>query len=154
MKLREFYNPFQKQITPSAGAILALLFFSHPTLAINCPTPAAQFDKDFRLDLKGKGEVGKLLKLGSGEIDAVLESKVHDLFSKYPNADKLVLQNWTMSMICQQLNESTTLSDQEKLQILFQLHQRVGDIFLKKRKHCHNLARFLKAEPHMSEKQL
>lgn len=115
--------------------------------AMECPKPAAQVAEDVKLDIKGAVDIGILraLKAAGGELDAQFERKVQDLFSKYPNADKLVLQSWTISMICQQLAESKQLSDQEKLEKMFGLHREISGIFESKVRMLSQLERRLES---------
>ena len=113
-----------------------LLIFSYGSVsAIDCPKPSAQIAEETKTDIKGSLDIGGLLrslKVASGEVDIQLERKVQDLFSKYPNADKLAMQNTIISMICQQLNESKELSDREKLEYMFNLNNSVAGVFERK----------------------
>ena len=44
---------------------------------------------------------------------------------KYPNADKLSVATLMMSVYCQQIDKSTTLTDQEKLDRLMVVNQSI-----------------------------
>jgi hypothetical protein len=53
------------------------------------------------------------------------ETTTKNLFEKYPNADRVAVATTMMSIYCQQIDRSTTLSDGEKLDRLMTVNQAI-----------------------------
>jgi hypothetical protein len=91
--------------------------------AMDCPAAPSNVAKDVVVDT----EVGAqgLKSLVSGTLKNHTETTVKNLWEKYPNADKLSVATLMMSVYCQQIDKSTTLTDQEKLDRLMVVNQSI-----------------------------
>jgi hypothetical protein len=78
-----------------------------------CPSPTAQSNNDIKMDIDGKAST--LFKIGNADLKGSVQKTVVDLFSKYPNADRVAIINTMLSVDCNIIKNSTTLSDSEKL---------------------------------------
>jgi hypothetical protein len=77
-----------------------------------CPEPTAQVGTDIKADLNGQAQA--LLKVGSAELKGKVEKTVVDLFSKYPNADRVAIVQNMLGTACNIIRTSTQLSDVQK----------------------------------------
>jgi hypothetical protein len=107
------------------AAVLAvgLLGWNPAHAAMDCPAAPSNVAKDLVVDT----EVGAqgLKSLVSGTLKNHTETTVKNLWEKYPNADKLTVATLMMSVYCQQVDKSTTLTDQEKLDRLMVVNQSI-----------------------------
>jgi hypothetical protein len=78
-----------------------------------CPTPSEQISSDIKGEISGKAQT--LFKVGDAEVKGTAQKTVVDLFSKYPNADRVAIINSLLSTTCNFIKNSTQLSDAEKL---------------------------------------
>lgn len=92
--------------------------------ALDCPAPPSQMKQETRIEIEGELGAIKSLLGGSGKLE--YEKKVDEIFSRYPNADKIVIINFIISVFCQLLNDSTELNDKEKFQQLFDFSEKVA----------------------------
>ena len=102
----------------------ACLLCGEPALAaLNCPAAPANVAKDVVVDT----EVGAqgLKSLVSGTLKNHTETTVRNLWEKYPNADRVSVATLMMSVYCQQIDQSTTLTDQDKLDRLMVVNQSI-----------------------------
>lgn len=76
--------------------------------------PSQQLSSDVVLEAQGK--VTALMKLGAADAKLHAESLAHELFSKYPNADRVALAHTLINVFCQQLNESKASDDDKHRQ--------------------------------------
>ena len=101
----------------SLFAILGLILTPCEVYAapITCPEPPQQFSEeisgDATLELKGL-----FSRLVSGELTGDLRMTTEDVFSRYPNADRIILGQGIFSIYCQLIDGSAELSDEMKLQ--------------------------------------
>jgi hypothetical protein len=67
--------------------------------------------------MKGEldGRAQTFLKLGDAQLKGGVEKTVVDLFSKYPNADRVAIVNSLMSTTCNIIRNSKQMTDTEKL---------------------------------------
>ena len=107
------------------AALLAVLLLccKSALAAMDCPAPPSNVAKDLVVDT-GVGAQG-LKSLVSGTLKNHTETTVKNLWEKYPNADKLTVATLMMSVYCQQIDKSTTLTDQEKLDRLMVVNQSI-----------------------------
>jgi len=77
-----------------------------------CPPPSEQKDTNIEGDIEGKAQT--LLKIGTAELKGTAKKTVVDLFSAYPNADRVAIINSMLSTTCN-LIRTSKLSDTEKL---------------------------------------
>lgn len=94
---------------------------------IKCPDAPEQLSRDIVIDAKGKIEGIAALPKASIEGKVSVISK--DLLVKYPNADKLLLAKLVMNMTCEQLKNSSTISDSERLDRVNQLNVQIINLF-------------------------
>jgi hypothetical protein len=78
-----------------------------------CPAATEQKDSDINGDITGKAQT--LLNIGDAEIQGTVRKTVVDLFSKYPNADRVAIINTLISVTCNFIKNSSTLTDDQKL---------------------------------------
>lgn len=94
---------------------------------IKCPDAPEQISRDIVIDAKGKIEGIAALPKASIEGKVSVISK--DLLVKYPNADKLALAKLVMNMTCEQLKNSSSISDSERLDRVNQLNLQIINMF-------------------------
>jgi len=94
---------------------------------IKCPAPPEQISRDIFVDAKGKLE--GLAALPKASIEGKVSIVSKDLLAKYPNADKLHLATLVMSMTCEHLKNSSTLTDSERLDRVNQLNTQIMNFF-------------------------
>jgi len=92
--------------------------------AMECPPPSQQLAKDVLVETEASISGLKGL-LTTGSLKNKTQTTAKDLFEKYPNADRVSLAMTIISMFCQQINASTTLSDEEKLNWLTTINREV-----------------------------
>ena len=102
---------------------LSLLCFSNAGTAFSCPSPPVQVGADTKLEVRG--HVGTWKKLISSGGTVQFEKKVQELYSKYPNAERLVLSNLMISIFCEQLKVSEELDEKTKFDLIFEFNERV-----------------------------
>src|SRR5262249_9937861 len=79
-----------------------------------CPAPATQKDYDVKGEINGKAQT--LLRVGNAELNGKIHETVVDLFSKYPNADRVVIIRDLTSTTCNFIKNATQLTDSQKLE--------------------------------------
>jgi hypothetical protein len=87
--------------------------------AYECPKPPQQVAED--VTTEAHGSTTALLSVSSSSYDNVARNVSQDLLQKYPNADRVLVHYATLSIACQVIMASTTLSDSEKLDRIFRL---------------------------------
>jgi len=92
--------------------------------AIECPPPPQQFTNEISGNVKGELR-GALQKLVGGSLEGKVDVIANNLFSQYPNADRLTLAVGIMSMYCQIINESTQWDDNRKLQAVNEMNTQI-----------------------------
>jgi hypothetical protein len=101
----------------------AVFFFccASAVAAMDCPQASKDVAKDIAVSTEASVE--GLRGLASGSLKNKTETTTKNLFEKYPNADRVAVATTMMSIYCQQIDRSTTLSDAEKLDRLMTVNQ-------------------------------
>lgn len=95
---------------------ISVSLYSGMAFSIDCPPmPSAitQVDHDVKMDINAAA--GSLGKIKAGELDIKTEIFAKNLFSKYPNADKLFSLQTLASSYCSMLNSAMDMTDSEKI---------------------------------------
>jgi hypothetical protein len=105
--------------------LAAVFFFSCASAfaAMDCPQASKDVAKD--IVVSTEASVEGLRGLASGSLKNKTETTTKNLFEKYPNADRVAVATTMMSIYCQQIDRSTTLSDGEKLDRLMTVNQAI-----------------------------
>jgi hypothetical protein len=77
------------------------------------------FDETKKVDTEGA--IGKFLKIAGLNVRVDVASEKKTIFSEYPNADQMVVALTTIHNVCAVLENSTQISDREKIDILVSL---------------------------------
>jgi hypothetical protein len=93
-----------------------------------CPAPAEQTGADVKGDIDGHAQA--FLKLGGADLKGNVEKTTVDLFSKYPNADRVAIISSLLSTTCNLIKSSTSLSDIEKLNKWFEVFPLISAMLL------------------------
>jgi hypothetical protein len=124
-KLAEAYRPRNGR-RETAMRVTLLGLFCNVLVAIvsagnvhaddNCPQPLVQLNKD----IKGKiqGDVSTLIKLGKISAAGDIETTTKDFLHEYPNADKIALEQNTLSIICEKVLSSPDFTPQFKQDVI------------------------------------
>lgn len=102
--------------TRSTLLVIPFLYYAAAHAALVCPPmPAAitEVSRDVSFDLKAS--VGSLGKVKVGDIGVKTETLAKSLFSKYPNVDRLYTVNLLSSTYCHLLQESKSISDEQRV---------------------------------------
>jgi hypothetical protein len=91
--------------------------------AMDCPAPPQNVAKDVVTDTEAN--VSGLRSLVGGTLKNRTEVTAKNLFEKYPHADRVAVATLMMSVYCRQIDNSQTLSDQEKLDRLQTVNQSI-----------------------------
>ncbi len=109
-------------------AIFRVLFFAVLCMASSsvragmaCTPPPNQIARD--ISNEAEGSANAIARLGSAKISNKTKIIINNLYDKYPNADKLVVAQALISLTCEALNSSTTLTDREKLEFIRELRR-------------------------------
>lgn len=93
---------------------VSAMLVSAPTLAMDCPQPPVQANKDW--DAQVRAEVGKIGPVRGAELQTRVKSATHDLLAKLPGADKLYLEQMMFSAYCSALRDDKLISESAKAQ--------------------------------------
>ena len=107
-----------------AGTALALLLgllLSPGSRAYDCPKPTQQLTQDVSTDIRS--EVSGLKGLAVASFETKAATVTNDVFAKYKDAGNVALSHSMISIFCQIILASTTLSDAEKLDRLYRLEE-------------------------------
>ena len=99
-------------------AVQALLFLSTPALALECPDPPKQTQRDW--DNEIKAGVGRIGPVKGAELDARVKSTTQDLLGKLPGADKLYMEQMMFSAYCTALRDDPAMPEGEKARQIFE----------------------------------
>lgn len=77
-----------------------------------CPTSSAQIATNIKADVNGSAQT--LLRIGSAEVKGQVEKTAVDLYSKYPNADRVAIISNLVSTACNLIVNSKQMSDEQK----------------------------------------
>lgn len=94
---------------------------------MNCPAPPEQVSKNVAIETQGKAAA--LGKLGTVELKNKTEIVVKDLFDKVPNADRVLVIGMLTSLFCQQIDQSTKLSDKDKLDRISAFNEQMARLY-------------------------
>ena len=83
-----------------------------PALALDCPEPPKQQQKDW--DTTVRAEVGRIGPVRGAELQTRVASATRDLLTKLPNADRLYLEQMRFSAYCSALRDDRTLDESAK----------------------------------------
>src|SRR5437867_1416905 len=97
----------------SSVLVLSSVYTTSTDAKIQCPEAPKQFSKTVTVETEGKASA--LGKLGAAELKNKTEVVAKDLLEKVPNQDRVLLGQTLISVYCQMLDQSTQLSDKEKL---------------------------------------
>lgn len=94
------------------------------TFAIDCDPLDPNIDVSTNTKTQVEGAARSLLKIVGGEVRVSheAEKQVHNLYSKYPNADKLVLKRSLIYMFCTMLEDDEKISQEEKQRYFKELY--------------------------------
>ena len=96
-----------------ASFVASSIHFCTAHAAITCPSAPQGVAREIVTDTQGS--VNGLKALVGGELRNRTEITAKNLFEKYPNADRITVATLMMSVYCQQIGQSTQLTDKEKL---------------------------------------
>jgi hypothetical protein len=91
--------------------------------AMDCPAPPQDVAKNIVTDTEAN--VSGLRSLVGGTLKNRTEVTAKNLFAKYPHADRVAVATLMMSVYCRQIDNATTLSDQQKLDRLQTVNQSI-----------------------------
>ncbi len=109
-------------------ALLTLTPIAAAQAAMDCPAPPQSAARELVNDTEASASgLGSLV---GGSLKNKTEVTVKNLFAKYPNADRLSIATLLMSQFCHQIDASTTLSDEQKLDRLQTENQTIVSLIL------------------------
>jgi hypothetical protein len=99
--------------------VAVALCFSTDVYAKQCPSPTEQL----KTDIKGRieGDVATLLKSGKLNTVGDIETRTQEFFHLYPDANRAALEQNTLSIVCNNVLESTAYSQEFKQEIVRRL---------------------------------
>lgn len=85
----------------------------------NCPAPMLQINQD----VKGKinGDLSTLIKIGKVSGSGDITTVTNELLSKYPNADKLAMEQNILSILCNKVLSNDAVSQEFKEKVIERL---------------------------------
>jgi hypothetical protein len=107
----------------SVLASLAVVHAEAAYAAMDCPPPPQNIAKDIVTDTEAN--VSGLRSLVGGTLKNRTEVTAKNMFEKYPHADRVAVATLMMSVYCRQIDNSTNVSDQEKLDRLQTVNQSI-----------------------------
>lgn len=107
----------------SALTFLVIAHVGTAKAAMDCPAPPQNVAKEIVTDTEAN--VSGLRSLVGGTLKNRTEVTAKNLFEKYPHADRVAVATLMMSVYCRQIDNSTTLSDREKLDRLQTVNQSI-----------------------------
>lgn len=112
--------------SPAVLALLQLLLAERGLAETGCPEPVRQVEHDIRAKIQG--QLNTIGRLGAAQVEVQTERTAQELLSKYPNADRLAVTQNLISVFCNQLLQSRTLSDREKSELSFRMIDKIMGI--------------------------
>lgn len=91
-----------------------------------CPAPVQQTQDEIKGDIDGQAQT--LFKIGAAQLKGAVQTSVVDLFSKYPNADKVAMLQDLLSTSCN-LIKNSSMSDGEKFDRWMTIFPQVKSFF-------------------------
>lgn len=104
-------------------ALLALARAGAAYAAMDCPAPPQNVAKEVVTETEAN--VSGLRSLVGGNLKNRTEVTAKNLFEKYPHADRVAVATLMMSVYCRQIDNSTALSDPDKLDRLQTVNQSI-----------------------------
>jgi hypothetical protein len=109
-------------------AIPVVLFvtiaLAQPALAQQCGDPPRVDDQVLKGELEGKAKFLSSL-VGDAGLTGQIEMAKTDIFSKYPNADKVHSATYLLYMFCTSVLSDAKLSSQDKLHAILEMQKAV-----------------------------
>jgi hypothetical protein len=99
-------------ILQHAAIALAMQLIPVVALALECPVPPVQANKDWNSQVKA--EVGKIGPVTGARLETRVRNTTHDLMGKLPNADRVYLEQMMFSAYCTALRGDKALSESAK----------------------------------------
>lgn len=109
--------------------IIIVTIFIAPsiTMALDCKPldPRQQLSKSIETDIEGSAKT--LFKVGTfqGKFGNEIKEEVNNLYDKYPNADKIVIQSKLIYLFCTLLDESSDIESSKKLDMFNTFYDKV-----------------------------
>lgn len=86
--------------------------FANNALALDCPAPPAQANKDW--DTQVQAEVGKIGPVKGAQLETRVRTATVDLLGKLPAADRVYLEQMMFAAYCSALRGDTALTESAK----------------------------------------
>jgi hypothetical protein len=109
-------------------AAVVIAWSGAASAAMDCPAPAQNVAKEVVTDTELS--VSGLRSLVGGSLKNSTEVTAKNLFEKYPHADRVAMATTMLSIYCQQIDHSTTLTDDEKLDRFQTVFQTVSNLMI------------------------
>jgi hypothetical protein len=106
------------------GWLVGLLLAALPglsALAYDCPKPTQQLTQDVSTNIRS--EVSGLNGVATANFETKAATVTNDVFAKYKDAGSVALSHSMISIYCQVILSSTTMTDAEKLDRLYRLEE-------------------------------
>jgi hypothetical protein len=103
-------------------ALLLTFALAHSALAQQCGDPPRVDDQMLKGEIEGKAKFLSSL-VGDAGLKGQVEMAKTDIFSKYPNADKLHSDTYLLYMFCTSVLSDATLSGQDKLHAILEVQK-------------------------------
>ena len=95
-----------------AGCVVAALGIATQALALDCPAPPVQSNKDW--DTRVRAEVGKIGPVTGAQLETRVQSVTRDLMGKLPGADRVYLEQMMFAAYCSALRGDKSLAESAK----------------------------------------
>jgi hypothetical protein len=106
------------------AALLLTFALAHSALAQQCGDPPRVDDQVLKGELDGKAKFLSSL-VGDAGLKGQIEMAKTDVFSKYPNADKVHSATYLLYMFCTSVLSDAKLSSQDKLHAILEMQKAV-----------------------------
>jgi hypothetical protein len=106
-----------------AGILATIVTPSKLYAKITCPDPPQTVGSDVVVNTRA--QIHTLGRIGTGEFQNETRRTVTNLVQSMPGGDRVMLANLLISVGCQVIRDSTTLTDDEKLNRVRQLNEQV-----------------------------
>src|SRR3954449_1032826 len=103
-------------------ALLLTFALAHSALAQQCGDPPRVDDQMLKGEIEGKAKFLSSL-VGDAGLKGQVEMAKTDIFSKYPNADKLHSDTYLLYMFCTSVLSDARLSAQDKLRAILEVRK-------------------------------
>jgi hypothetical protein len=117
-------NRLKQSVTACSLLIVLLGLTAKSAIALECIHEAPASDKALDVDTSlGIGAIKKLF--GEANITVNVRSKQVEVYSKYPKADQLVMNDNFAFMICTSLRDDKSLSESQRTESLLRLRREI-----------------------------